>query len=199
MKRNLLIYCLYLLISGLSLSSCGGKDKDARVFPSDFNQLSDAQKTAYVMERVSPDSTARFICDAALGRVKGVKLSNMNEAVLYAYENYRADNLNSFSAEFNDYPARQPLVDKMKIYLLAGQEDPQGLGYKLGLEYVSQIRDKKMNADEVEKEIKALKKACGNDDATYQRFLTGFRTVLQIDHGKDLPEEIYRRFANYGE
>lgn len=197
MKKITSLLSIPLLAGACALSSCGGGSKDQGELPGNFNQLTDTEKTAFVMEHATPDSVARFICDAALGRVKGVTLTNMNEAVLYAYEHYRADKLDAFSAEFNDYPANQPLVDKMRLYLMAGQEDPQGLGYKLGLEYVSQIRDRHMTADEVENEIKALKKACGSDLSTYERFITGFKTVLQIDHGKDLPEEIYKRFANY--
>ena len=52
-----------------------------------------------------------------------------------------------------------------------------------------------INLNDVEKELKAFEKACGNDTAMYRRFMIGFRTVLEVDHGKDVPEEIYSRFA----
>lgn len=149
------------------------------------------------MKHASPDSVARFICDAALGKIKGVKIDTIGLAVLQAYENYRDSDLVKFSETFDTYGKAQPLPDKMKLLMLSGQNDPQGLGYQLGLEYVGDLREKKMTVEQAVKEVEALRKACGDDTATFVRFLKGFQTVLRIDHGKDLSEELYQKFINY--
>ncbi len=186
-----------LLTCALFIISCGSKSGKGGNFPEDFNGYSTPDKVAFVMNTSNPDSVARFICDASLGKVKGVELNDLNGAVLYAYEHYRADSLDIFSAEFNNYSANLPLPDKMKIRVMAGLDDIEGLGFQLGLEYVSQIREKHMTADEVEQEIKALKAACSSNPDLYDRFLIGFKTVLEVDRGKDLPEDIYLKFHDY--
>lgn len=184
---------------GLSLVA-GGCSKGASAsgdFPSDFNRLPDGEKVAYVMKNATPDSVARFICDAGLGRVKGVTINAFGDATLYAYENYTSGDIEKFSTEYERYIDVQPLPDKMRLYVLGGKEDPQKLGYMLGLDYVRSIREKHFTADQVEAELKEFKKACGSDTETYRRFIVGFRTVLELDRGKDLPEDIYKKFINY--
>ena len=57
------------------------------------------------------------------------------------------------------------------MYAQAGTEDPQGLGYRLGLEYMTSIRDQRKSADDVERELAEFRKACGADSATYRRFI----------------------------
>lgn len=178
----------------IALSGCNGGGGNSR-YPSEFATMSDADKVAYLMERVPADSVARFVCDASLGRIKGVKIDTLAMATLYAYENYRDTALTRFSNEYDRYVEMQPLADRMRLYALAGQVDPQGLGYELGLSYVGQIRSKEMTVAQVEEELKALKEACKDDTATYTRFMTGFKVALSYDHGKDLSEDIYRRFA----
>ena len=79
---------------------------------------------------------------------------------------------------------------------MAGNIDPQGLGYELGLEYVTHIRENKMSVDDIRRELNAFKEACVNDSDMYNRFMKGFKTVLKVDHGKDLPEEVYNAFIN---
>lgn len=181
----------------LMLYGCGKNGGGSGEFPSDFNHLLEGEKVAYVMQHASPDSVARFICDAALGRLPGVKIENFSEATLYAYDNLKNDDLAAFSSEYDRYVEDQPLPDKMKLYALGGQHDAQGLGYALGLDYVRSIRDKNMTSEQVEAELREFKKACGSDTETYDRFIVGFHTVLELDHGKDLPEDIYKKFINY--
>lgn len=188
--------CCFASLAVLAMS-CGSRHADGDgAFPADFNSLSDAGRVAYMMDRASADSVARFICRAALGQVKGARIDTLATATLYAYENYRDTALMNFADEYDRYVERLPLPDKMRLYVMAGTEDPQGLGYQLGLEYVAQIRDRKMTGDQVQEEIAAFRTACGADSLTYRRFLKGFQTVLKVDRGKDLPDEIYRRFID---
>ena len=84
----------------------------------------------------------------------------------------------------------------MKIYAQAGIEDPQGLGYRLGLEYLSTIRDNHLDVKAIKQELEAFRKACANDTDTYRRFMIGFRTVLKVDSGRDVSREVYDTFTN---
>lgn len=179
----------------LLLAGCHGKGNNG--FPEGFENYPDAAKVDYMMGQTTPDSVARFICDAALGKVPGAPIDSISAATLQAYEKYRGAEFDKFSETFDEYSLSKPLPEKMKLLFMAGTEDPVQLGYQLGLEYVNQIRTQHKTAEQVETEIKEFRKACGNDKETYDRFITGFHIALKEDHGKDLPEEIYRRFINY--
>lgn len=184
--------------AAILLPACSGGGKNEKEgFPEGFNSRSDREKVSYVMEHASPDSVARFICMAALGKVPGVKIDTVAMATLYAYENYKDSTLALFSSEYDSFSSSLPLADKMRLYKLVGEIDPQGLGYDLGLHYVDRIREKKMTVDQVKQEIEALRKACADDSDTFTRFLVGFKTVLGVDRGKDLSPEIYEAFINY--
>lgn len=179
------------------LSSCGTSAKaDTDALPEGFNSLSDASKVKYMMETVSPDSVARFICDAALGKTAGVSIDTFAIAAAYAYENFNDSCLTIFSEEIDGYSSNLPLPEKMKIYYMSGKADPQRMGYQLGLEYVNHIRESRMTVSQINDEISAFRDACAQDSATYRRFMKGFQTVLRLDHGKDLPEEIYSTFID---
>lgn len=151
------------------------------------------------MQHASADSVARFIIYASLGRVQGVTIDTLNNATLQAYENYTDTALQTFSWEFDRLAEELPLYDKMRLRALVGAEDPQGLGLTLGLEYMNQIRVKKMSVAQVKEELKALKKSCADNPDVYARFLIGFRTVLRYDRNSDMPEEIYSSFLTYDE
>ena len=179
------------------LCACGNSQKAQKgLFPDNFSALTDAAKTAHMMKVATPDSVARFLCNAALGKLPGARIDTLALAAAYAYEHYNDSSLMVFSQEFDDYSNNLPLGDKMKIYSMAGTTDPQRLGYELGLEYVSHIREERMNVADVRKELDAFKEACAQDTVTFTRFMKGFKTVLRVDHGKDLPEEIYNAFIN---
>ena len=105
----------------------------------------------------------------------------------------------SFAAQYDAYSQSLPLEEKMKLYALAGSYDPQQLGYQLGLEYVGNIRSKKMTADQVAAELEEFKKACGNDRGTYKRFVKGFKVVLELEKGNGISGDIYSRFKNLNE
>lgn len=180
-----------------TVASCGGKGGKNGDFPDDVLRRGDAAKIDYIMGKATPDSVARFICDAALGRVEGVRIDTFANATLRVYEKYSADDQVKFTNEFDSYIASQSLADRMRLTALAGLVDPQRLGYTMGLGYVQEIREKHKSVADIEKELAAFKKACGADADTYRRFLVGFHTALEIDHGRDLPEDVYRRFINY--
>ncbi len=179
------------------LVGCGSKPQSVyEPLPADFNSRDDVSKVDYMMKHATPDSVARFICNGALGK-DSIKIDTIAIAVNYAYENYNDSNLINFSREFEEYAANLPLHEKMKIYLLSGASDELRLGYELGLEYVAHIRRDSLKVDEVKAELESFKIACADDTMTYVRFLKGFKTALGVDHGRDLPENIYNAFINY--
>lgn len=158
--------------------------------------MADVVQVKYMMDNATPDSVARFICLAALGEVPGARIDTLPMASLYAYENYRDTALTAFSDEYDRFSMSLPLPKKMKIFSMAGTIDPQGLGYDLGLHYVDQIREKGMTLAEVKEELAEFKKACAQDPATYERFMKGFKVVLELDHGKDLSQDIYKEYTD---
>lgn len=176
-------------------AACTGNHSNSDGFPDGFADMADVVQVKYIMDNSTPDSTARFICLAALGKVPGARIDSLPIASLYAYEHYKDSALNIFSDEFDRFSGSLPLPDKMKILSMAGTIDPQGLGYDLGLHYVDQIREKNMTVEQVETELKEFEKCCQSDPDTYTRFMKGFRVVLKLDRGKDLNPEIYKRFA----
>lgn len=186
-------------LAALGLASCHGGKGNNGEFPDNFNSIGDAGRVAYVMENSSPDSVARFICRAALGEIEGARIDTFANATLYAYDHYRDDDLAAFSSEFDSYSASLPLPKKMKIYSLAAKTDPQGLGYQLGLEYVNNIRTRKMTADEVAAELKDFRRACATDPQTYHRFVKGFKIVLEMERNNGVPSDVYARFINMSE
>lgn len=196
MKRLILPLCLVAVL----LAGCGSKSNaDQGPFPDGFLTQSDSERVAYVMANATPDSTARFIINAALGKVKGARIDTLATATLYAYEHFRDQDLSTFSDAFDGYMASLPLGEKMKVYLMSGKADPQNLGLQLGLEYVGDIRDGNKTVEEIDNELAAFKDACAEDSATYRRFVKGFKAALTVDQGKDLAPEVYSRYSNMKE
>ncbi len=190
----LIIMALVLLIP-----ACSKERKDGNNFPDDFNKMSDQGKVAYMMQHVSADSVARFIIYASLGKIEGISIDTLNNATLAAYESYTDTALQTFSWEFDRLSEELPLSEKMKLRMLAGEENPQGLGLTLGLEYMNQVRVRGMTAEDVLAELRELKRACSENPDVYARFIIGFRTVLRYDQNTDMPKDIYNTFLNYDE
>ncbi|MDE5662649.1 MAG: hypothetical protein K2L35_08340 [Muribaculaceae bacterium] len=186
-----------LMLPLLMVAACGAKSGEQSGFPKNFGALNDAAKMDYMIQNAAPDSVARFICQASLGRIEGVKIDTLNLAALRAYEYYKDDELQSFQAAFDDYVQSLPLPDKMRLYKLAASDNPSQLGYKLGLEYANDIREGRMTAAQVEAEIEAMRKACSEekeDSMVFKNFMTGFQVVLD-NYGSDgIPPEIYSKY-----
>lgn len=184
------------ILAACAVSSCSKEKKEqATGFPADFSTYTDAGKVDYVMKHASPDSVARFVIDATLGRLGNVRIDSLAIAATHAYSNYNDSSLIVYSTTFDEYSSTLPLPDKMKIYAAAGKSVPQQLGYQLGLEYVSQIRENHKTVGRVKEEMEEFRKACADDTVTYIRFVKGFQTALKVDQGQDLSDEIYKAFA----
>lgn len=188
----------YIALAGL-LFACGNKTGNGLDLPSDFNNRSDAEKVSYLMEAVSPDSVGVILVKASLGEFDNLKIDTFATATLYAYEHYKDEKLTQFSNGLDNYKESLPLDKKMLIYKMAGEEDPTGLGYRLGLEYVGRIRENNFSVKDVDAELAAFKKACASDPDTYRRFVKGFKTALEEDKGQGIPAEVYSKYINMPE
>jgi len=193
MKKTVLSAALFCVL----LASCGGGKKSEGPYPANFKSIGDVARVDFIMKSATPDSVARFIIYGALGRNKETPIDSLGIATNHVYESLKGEALDAFSIAYDSLVESLPLADKMAVYKQAGTEDPQRLGYQLGLEYMSDIRSGNKSVGQIEKELKEFRKACGSDTAMYRRFIVGFQTVLKVDHGNDVPEEIYRKFINY--
>lgn len=197
-------FCLGLsgLVLALLSSACSGAGKDGnRDLPKDFQGRSDEQKVAYMMEAVEPDSVARFIVYSSLSSDPEVRIVSLSSAYNYAYQHYQnmGDRQEKFILEFEQLSGELPLDERMRLMKAAGQEDSLGLGLRLGIEYFKALREKKMTLQQVDGEIAAFRRACGNDTATYVRFVKGFKAALNTDGGRSVDRAVYAKYAAYPE
>lgn len=177
--------------------SCGGGSGSDR-YVSMFNTAkTDVERMTIIMKHAEPDSVARFICNSALGLNDSVKIDNLQDAVIYVYETYKDMDLAKFSEEFDQYASSRPLSQKMQLLKMAALTDPEGLGYKLGLEYAIKIRDNKMSVAEVDREIEEFKRACGDDTKTYERMLNGLSVALSTPEFAGLSKELISKYGKH--
>lgn len=188
-------HVISLFIVSAFMISCGGNTQEAKDSELFKGARSDAEKVAIAMKSYEPDSVARFICNTCLGLNKDVSIDTLQSAVLYAYENYKEQDLIKFSEEFDSYTSTLPLSLKMKILSLAALTDPDGLGYKLGLEYAVQIRDEKLTLEQIDKNISELKTSLGDDTETFLRVLNGLSVALAMPEFSDLPKAIIEKYG----
>lgn len=178
----------------LSLAACSGGDRNK--LPDNFKSLSTEDKMEYLMASLSPDSTARYICDVAMGKVYNSRIE-LQQAVNYAYSHYSEDDQVAFAQAFVDYEQALPLHEKVKFAKLAATEDPDMYSYELGLRYVGDIRENAKSVDQVASELAKLSKECKSDPDFYKRFMKGFKTALELDRHHDLDDKIYVKFISY--
>ena len=186
--------CLFLLVLFLAFFSCSGGNSDK--LPANFRTLSTADKMEYLMANMSPDSVARYVCDAAMGKVYNSRIE-LQEARAYAFEHYNEDEQVAFETEFALYEEALPLHEKVKFAKLAATEDPDVYSYELGLKYVGSIREEGKDATTINDELGKLRKECKTDPEFYKRFMKGFKLALEYDRGHDLDDNIYKQFISY--
>ena len=130
------------------------------------------------MNHVAADSLARYICESAISEDTSGSIKSINEAVLYAYINYPDSLKKVFGSELDNYTNSLPVSKRVKLYYLAGKDDPIRLGYKVGKEYVASISDTLGCSTNLKEEIKAYNTVSKNDSSFMDRFMTGLSTAL---------------------
>lgn len=201
MKKSIKKFKVTVVCAGVAfaafLSGCGNKNKETDgSLPSGFNKKTDTEKVAYLMRTVAPDSVARFVMNASLGKIKGVQLDSLAQVELYIVSNYDSQKQLQYAEEAVRLQDQLTLAQRMQLFKKGSADDPIGFGLDLGLGYLSVIREKNLSAKDVEKEIKDFKMECKEDTATYRRFVIGFTEALRQDKDKDVKKEIYDRFIN---
>lgn len=192
MRKFLLFPVVCLLLFGGA--ACHKNKSDLKSdFPADFANFTDEQRMEYIMKRAEPDSVARFLFYATLGKIPGVRIDTLANANLYVLETYQGEDLERFVAEFKGMQQTLSLSDMLEFGLITG--DTLTVGYEMGLNYVARIRDRQMKIKQIDQEMAEFRKTCGADTATYTRFLKGFREALKLDRGRDIPAGVFERYS----
>lgn len=182
------------LLLAIFLIACSKGDKSN--LPENFKSLSTDDKMAFLMDHMTPDSLARFLCNSAMGKVYNSRIE-LQPAMAYAYEHYNEDDQVAFALACEEYQQSLPLHEKVKFAKLAATEDPDIMSYELGLAYVGDIRENHKDVAQVTEEIDKLTKECRSDPDFYKRFMKGFKTALRLDRHRDLDDKIYLKFISY--
>lgn len=192
---------LVVLLLVLSFGSCssGSNDGSASIdksLPAGFASLTDSAKIRVLIDQgVSPDSIGVFVCEVAEGKHPGISIADYMAVDTYIYERLGESGFGLYRLAFDSYASSMPLVSKMKLYMASGLGDLDRLGYELGLEYVNQVMEQKLTIGKVDREVAELRRACDNDEDTYNRFLKGFAAGISTRAPGEVPAEI---IAEYG-
>lgn len=186
---------LFLGAAFLVLMSACSRGDGANL-PDNFKNLSTEDQMDYLMANVAADSVARFVCNAAMGKVHNAPME-LQPAVSYAYEKYNEDDLVKFQMALQQFQDESPLNERVRLTKLLGVEDLDQYGYNLGLSYVGSIRVEQKDVAQIDKELELLRKECKTDPDFYKRFMKGFKTALEYDRHHDLDDKIYVKFISY--
>jgi len=196
--RNLSM--LALVIAAGCIASCKkGQDLDSTTskMPANFASLPDTTKVRHLIDKQVPlDSIAVYLCDAAIGRIKNVHVDNFTDIDTYIYTHCGDKDFEVYALALDEYKKSLPLVDKLTLYKKTSLDDPDKIGYKLGLEYVNSVMEKKLAIGKVDREIADFRRACGNDDDTYNRFLIGFSTGIRSRTAGEISPDIVERYGS---
>lgn len=191
-----------LLAAGLFLvflaSGCSGHSGSESGLPSNFKNLSTEDKMAYLMSNLTPDSAARYVCEASMGKIYNSRME-LQQARNYVYENCSQEQIGQFESAIEAYEEELPLHERVRFSKLAAVENPDIYSYELGLQYVGSIREFNKSVEDVDQELGKLRKECQADPDFYRRFIIGFKKALELDHGRDLNEKIYQKFIHYSD
>ncbi len=173
--RHILIAIFGLLL----LSACGGDNnsKDATVAPG--ANASDREKVSYMAQITSPDSLARYICYAALGRSSSGTIDSLSMAQLYALEIYQADDrkIVEFSRSYDETVENLPLTDAYRLAKMTGVLDDTQLPFDLGLRYGARVKREGIKAPEVKNDTAALARMV--EPHFFDLFVKAFDTALK--------------------
>ena len=168
---GLIFLCICLLCS------CGGNK--ANPFPSEFKEFTEDEKIQWLTENLPADSVARIICNNSSGLDSVIYINDFSVFVSNLYSKYDAENKDKFGEELNRYAASMPSQYKMKLYMLASQDNPRQLGYR----YAEDCDANKTEPAAIEADLAALKTICGSNPGFYTGFINGvnaYKTTQKI-------------------
>lgn len=185
---------MLLGVSALIVSGCSRSGSDN--LPGNFKSMPTDRQMDVLMEEMTPDSVASYICNAAMGKKYDTRVE-LAKAKAYAYEHYNEEQILQFDEVIARYKEALPLHEKVRFAKLEGSEDLDMYSYELGLAYVGMIREEKKDVQQVSDELGKLMKECQLDKDFYKKFMKGFKTALKYDRHHDLDDKIYLKFISY--
>lgn len=205
--RNDRISLIYHKLSVLAvillfvLSACAGSEENSvdASLPSDFASLPDTAKVRVLLDQgVSADSLAAFVCESLNGKHGNVSFSDFDGIEIYVGERMGDEAAGMYGMSFEMYMQYLPLDKRYKVKIAMPLTDIETLGYTLGLEYVNQVIDNQMTIGQVDREVAALRRVCASDEDTFEHFLKGFATGIQISTSaaREVPSAIVTKYGS---
>lgn len=145
--------------------------------------------------RMSMDSIAVLVTNIAVGDVPGVTIDNLADIDSYLYMNRSEKDYEVYTLAMDSYAKTLPLSKRFRFYKKSPLIDKDKMGYQLGLEYVSEVMDRKLTIGKVDNEIAEFRRECGEDEDTYNRFLKAFKVGLETRSPDEVPAEILQNYA----
>lgn len=180
--RQLGIFLMMIsLFCGCAFSHADTTEK----LPAEFQQLNDTAKVAYMMKRLAPDSMARFVCNSALNKIPLSPIDSFAATVRYLYTAYNDSDLVVFCEELNTYPATLSPSEKIKIYLMASENKPARLGYRMGKDYAAELKKGKISLEIMKEEIEIIKDSLRQDSNDFNKFFAGLKTGLNSEEADE--------------
>lgn len=188
-----------LCSAAMLLASCsGGSDSSTSDLGYDFASRPDTIKARILLDKgLDMDSLARFMCMAGAGLKGDIKVSDFPGVENYIYNRRGETDLTQYMLTFEETRDALPLAKKLPIYKKTELDSPDKLGYTLGLAYVGDVINKNLTIGQVDREIAELRKACGSDEETYNRFLKAFAVGLSKLPSDQVDSEILRQYRQY--
>lgn len=177
MKRFPLISGLFV---GLLMSCSSDKSAELKDLPTDFAAQSDTAKIGILIDRgIGPDSIAHFVAGSLEGKHKDVTFRNLDEVEAYIFERMGNENATAYTMSLEIYIQQLPLDVRYRLKMDSPLTEVEKLGYELGLEFTNQVINQNMTKGQVDHEVANLRRACGDDEETYEHFLTGLAAGLK--------------------
>lgn len=191
---------LYLsVVMCMLLCACNGKDSDNSTMaglPRDFSSKPDSTKVHMLLDNGMPlDSLAVYVCKAAVGDIQGVSINDFASIDAYIYAAKGEKEYEVYALAFDECKKQLSLVKKLRLYKKNALEDPDKIGYQLGLQYVNDVIYNKLTIGKVDREIADFRRACGDDEDTYNRFLKGFAVGISTRTPGEVPQDIIDQYG----
>ncbi len=190
------VLCAAALIWASGCKNNEADDATTAAMPRNFASSSDSVKVKMLLDHnVSLDSLAQYVCLAAAGEIKNVNITDFGQIDAYIYTHRGEKDYEVYALAFDECRKSLPLTSKLTLYKKNALQDPDKIGYQLGLEYVNDVMDKKLTIGKIDKEVAEFRKACGADEDTYKRFLKGFSVGLSTRASGEIQDDILVQYG----
>lgn len=140
------------------------------------------------------DSLARYVCQLALSD-KSPRIDNIGDVEMFIYNVKGEKEFETYTLAKEDYITSMSLANKLRLMRKNVMIDPEVIGYTLGAQYVSATIEKRLKIGQVDREIAEFRQMCGDDDATFQRFLKGYAAGIKASSPGQIPADIAAKYG----